>query len=81
MHYVYILKSLQKRRIYIGCTSDLKSRIKSHNSGKDKATKHEIPWKLLYYEAYSDSKLALRRERNLKYHGKSLAMLKRRIGF
>lgn len=39
-----------------------------------------ILWELIYFEAYKDQKLALTRERRLKYYGKALAQLKKRIG-
>jgi len=80
MFYVYILQSKKTGEIYIGCSSDLKKRFLQHNSGSELATRKSYPWNLVYYEAYSTQKLALKREHNLKHYGKSLAMLKKRIG-
>jgi putative endonuclease len=35
MYYVYILKSINNNaKTYIGCTGDLKRRLKEHNEGK-----------------------------------------------
>jgi len=77
---VYILQSKISDKIYIGFTTNIKARVSRHNQGKELSTKAGRPWKLIYFEAYASKKLALRRERKLKHYGKSLAMLKKRIG-
>ncbi len=66
MHYVYILKSLENGKLYKGYTSDLRKRINEHNRGYEKFTKTGIPWKLVYYEAFSDKTDARRDELFLK---------------
>ena len=43
-YYVYILKSLVKDFIYVGFTTDLKTRFKRHNSGTEFSTK---PYRLI----------------------------------
>ncbi len=43
---VYILQNNRNGRYYIGHTSDLGRRLKEHNSGKVKATRHLAPWEL-----------------------------------
>lgn len=65
MYYVYLLR-LVNRKIYTGSTPDLKRRIKEHNSGKSKATKYKIPYKLIFYEAFTNIKDAKHREEYLK---------------
>ena len=80
MFYVYILKSINHDEIYVGSTKDLKARFLKHNQGLVFSTKRYLPWKLIYYEAYSIEKLARMREHNLKYHGNSIRELKKRIG-
>ena len=46
MYYVYILKDPTEERIYIGFSTDLRSRLTRHRS--------EHPgWRLAYYEAYA----------------------------
>lgn len=80
MYYVYLLKSVNNGKIYIGSTPNLRERFLSHNKGKNFVTKDLIPWKLIYYEVYSLKKFAVNREKQLKRFGKGLAMLKRRIG-
>jgi len=81
MYYVYLLKSEIQDYIYIGSTPDLDRRMKIHNQGKVKSTKHYIPLKLIYYEAYSYKDDAITRERNLKHYGNSLSHLKKRLKY
>jgi putative endonuclease len=66
MYYVYILQSLRDKTFYKGCTSDLKRRLKEHNSGKGFYTSQHYPYKLIYYEAYLLKTDAEARERYLK---------------
>ena len=65
-YYVYILKSLKNNSLYIGYTTNLKSRLKKHNSGENKATKPFVPYKLIFYEAFLDKIDAKNREKYLK---------------
>lgn len=80
MYYVYVLQSKKDGSIYIGYTTDLKSRLETHNKGFEKSTRNKTPWELIYYESYKDRMLARQREIRLKYHGKALRQLKERIG-
>lgn len=66
MYYVYILRSVKNGRLYKGFTSDLKRRIKEHNSGSSEFTHHNGPWRLVYYEAFLSKIDAQREERFLK---------------
>ncbi|MFC1727602.1 GIY-YIG nuclease family protein [Patescibacteria group bacterium] len=65
-YYVYVLHNSQKNFIYIGYSENLKQRFEEHNSGKSKSTKHYIPLKLIFYEAYLTKSDAKRREKYLK---------------
>lgn len=65
-YYVYVLQSLKLDWIYVGSTSDLRQRFKSHNSGENLSTKGYKPFKLIFYEAYLSKKDALRREEYFK---------------
>ena len=67
MYYVYVLKCANDD-LYVGYSTDLKSRVSRHLSGKVRATKSKLPVKLIYYEAYSDKRDATRREKQLKMH-------------
>jgi putative endonuclease len=53
MYFTYILESLRKPgERYIGHTSDLKRRIKEHNTGKCTHTAGLRPWRLKLYIAF-----------------------------
>lgn len=68
MYYVYALRSKKNGDLYIGYTEDLRKRFEWHNEGAVKATKHNRPWILIYYEAYREKMDATKRERQLKNH-------------
>lgn len=64
--YVYVLCSLKDGHLYTGYTSDLKNRVREHDSGFVASTKERRPLELIYYEACRDQKGATRREKYLK---------------
>jgi putative endonuclease len=66
MYYVYILKSKADNTYYVGQTKNLDKRINRHNSGGSIYTKLRKPWAMVYFEEYSDSASAKRREREIK---------------
>ena len=66
MQYVYVLQSKKDGDFYIGCTQDLRERVKLHNAGRVASTKKRVPFVLIHYEAYLDQKDAFNRERYLK---------------
>ena len=73
MTYVYLLQYDNKEKYYIGCTGDLKKRIKEHRNGQGCQTTKGVEdsglWKLVYYEAYQEKSDATRRETKLKDYG------------
>ncbi len=79
MYYLYILKSEKDHKLYFGCTSDLKKRIKQHNDGRSQATRARRPFRLVYYEAYLSLEDARRREARLKKYKSAYTQLKKRI--
>jgi len=74
MHYVYSLKC--KDGFYIGCTNDLKDRIKRHQKGHVDATKNRLPVKLDFYVALDGGYKAFNFEKYLK-SGSGRAFIKR----
>ncbi|MBI2588885.1 GIY-YIG nuclease family protein [Candidatus Saccharibacteria bacterium] len=66
MHYVYVLQSELTAGFYIGYSLDPEQRLVGHNSGKNISTKAGCPWRLIYFEAYTDKRDALSREKFLK---------------
>jgi putative endonuclease len=67
MYYVYILECAD-RSLYVGCTNDLKKRIKQHNGSKWGAhyTKIRRPIILKYFEEYKTLLTARHREAEIK---------------
>ena len=64
---VYILYSHKDKKLYVGCTSNLKDRIQRHSKGYIKATTHRRPLSLIHTESFGDKKTeAFKRERFLK---------------
>ena len=66
MFYVYLLHSTKDNGFYIGYSTDLKRRLSQHTRGASFATKSRGPWKLIYYEAYTECEDAEGREKFLK---------------
>lgn len=74
MYYTYILLSSKSHIFYFGSTVDISNRLTLHNSGRVKSTKPHIPWKLVWYGAFSKEKEARDFELYLKTgSGKSFA--------
>jgi putative endonuclease len=67
MRYVYMLEreSFAGQR-YVGITADLKNRLAEHNARNSRHTAKYLPWKLVTYVAFSDTRKAETFERYLK---------------
>ena len=65
-YFVYMLKSLKDEKFYTGHTSDLKKRLKQHNSGMVRSTKARRPFEIVYWESCGTRRDAMKRERQLK---------------
>jgi putative endonuclease len=77
---VYLLLSGKTNEWYIGSTKNMQKRILSHNQGKNRSTKHAIPWKLIYCEISLNQQDARAREKYLK-SGMGRRYLKNRLKF
>ncbi|MBI2033752.1 MAG: GIY-YIG nuclease family protein [Candidatus Liptonbacteria bacterium] len=66
MHYTYILLSSKSHIFYFGSTNDLRARFKLHSEGSVPSTKPHLPWKLIWYSAFTTEKEARDFERYLK---------------
>jgi putative endonuclease len=64
--YVYILRSLKDGMFYVGFTTNLQSRLKSHNKGLVTSTKNRVPLELVYWEGCLNQADATQREKYLK---------------
>lgn len=78
MWFVYVLRSLKNRLLYVGSTNDLKRRFWEHNQGLNKSTKPLKPWELVAYIAVLDEQTARSLEKYLK-KGSGKTFLKKRI--
>jgi len=65
-YYVYVLRSLRDKGLYIGSTRDLRVRFRLHNDGAVRSTSPRRPFELIFYEAYRSQYDAKRREVYLK---------------
>jgi predicted GIY-YIG superfamily endonuclease len=67
VHYVYLLQSLSHpNQRYVGCTRDLRARLKKHNARASSHTSKHVPWRLVTYIAFTDEARAASFERYLK---------------
>ena len=64
--HVYILYSARIKKTYVGLTSNLEARIKSHNVSSKGWTIRGRPWVLIYSEHFNSKADALIREKELK---------------
>ncbi len=65
-YFVYVLRSIQNKKFFIGTTNDLYSCLERHNTGKNIHTVDLYPFELIYYEAYIYFQDAFNRERYLR---------------
>jgi len=66
-YYVYVLASQPYGTLYVGVTNDLLRRVYEHREGlADGFTKRHGVKCLVYYEAFDNVELAIRREKSLK---------------
>ena len=66
MYWVYVLRSAKDGRLCTGITSDLKGRMREHNSGRTHSTRARRPLALVYTEVFESKQEALARERYFK---------------
>jgi len=66
-YYVYILSNWNNKVVYIGVTNNLERRVFEHkNKLLEGFTKKYNVNKLVYYEIYTESYLAISREKEMK---------------
>jgi putative endonuclease len=68
MYYVDVLSSSSKNIRYVGSCENPDERLRRHNAGHSKATRHGIPWVLVHSEPLKFQRRAeaVRRERYFK---------------
>ncbi|VBB46406.1 Excinuclease ABC C subunit domain protein [uncultured Paludibacter sp.] len=65
-YFVYLLYSESYNRFYKGMTANIEKRLKEQNRGQTFSTKPYKPWKLIYFEEFSNREEARKREKFLK---------------
>ena len=65
-YFVYILKSKNHNKTYVGYTNNLERRLKEHNSGKSIFTSKFVPWKIIYKEEFDQDIEARKKEKYYK---------------
>lgn len=80
MCYVYILWSKSGNKFYFGYTTDLKKRVENHNKKFSKYTSPYTPWKLVFYCAFENIKMAKDFENYLKTGSGKAFAYKRLLG-
>ena len=66
MYIVYILKSENYNKTYVGITNDLQRRLLQHNSGYHSYTKRYKPWFVIYKDILDNRIEAHIKEKYLK---------------
>jgi putative endonuclease len=79
MFYVYLLKSKQDNKLYVGYTQDLRRRVAEHNDGLSRSTANRGPFELIYYEAFRGKSDAIKREKSIKQFKQGYTRLKQRL--
>jgi putative endonuclease len=65
-YFVYILKSKNHNKTYVGYTNNLERRLKEHNSGKSIFTSKFVPWEIIYKEEFDQEIEARKKEKYYK---------------
>jgi putative endonuclease len=65
-YFVYILKSLNHPKTYVGIAEDVDTRLKEHNAKRTKSTKAYTPYLILHQEEFECRPEARKREKYLK---------------
>lgn len=71
-YYLYIMQHGGDR--YIGVTKNIENRLKQHNSGQNKSTKHIKGWRVVYFRKYDTLGEARIEENILKRKGSKILL-------
>ena len=78
MIYLYVIRSLANRNLYVGICKNLTSRLREHNAGKNRYTKGVRPWEIVHSEKFPDWSTARAKEKYYK-SGVGKEELKRKL--
>ena len=77
--YLIINKNKGKYTSYVGYTSDIKKRLKLHNSSKGAKFTRGRKWTLAYEKCYKTKSAAMKKEYLLKKNYKERLIIKKRF--
>jgi putative endonuclease len=66
MYTVYVLRSIQRKYLYVGLSNNIERRVKQHQEGREQTTRPYRPFELVYNEQFHTRQEARARERYLK---------------
>jgi putative endonuclease len=69
MYHVYIIYSESLGRFYTGSAENAEVRLKEHNAGYNRSTKHGIPWSFVKTIVVNNRTEALKLELKIKKRG------------
>ena len=80
-YFVYLLISStnDKSITYVGYTSNIKNRVRLHNTSKGAKFTKGRQWKLIYKKAYNTKSSAMRNEYLLKKNIKKRSIIKKKF--
>ncbi len=78
MYYAYIIQSLQTNSFYFGSTTNIEERLKEHNGSSCFTTRRSLPWKLVWFGAFTSEEKARNFEKYLK-SGSGYAFSRKRL--
>jgi putative endonuclease len=64
--FVYALRSLKDKNLYIGISRNPEKRVETHNRGKTETTKNRRPFVLIHKESYNSLQEAREKEKYYK---------------
>ena len=65
-YYVYVLRSLKDKQLYVGFTKNLVARVEAHTDGLVPSTRSRLPLELVYWEGCLNQTDSTHREKYLK---------------
>ena len=65
-YYLYILRSLDSKRYYVGISEDVERRLKFHNTIEKGFTSRYRPWEVVFKQEFSSKQAAMKAEKKVK---------------
>ena len=72
--FIYLIESINSKKLYLGSTQSPNNRIKNHNFGNTETTKKDKPWKCLMIINVGNIEEALKIEKYIKQQKEKLTV-------